>query len=303
MHQAILIACLPCLIAIAIAIGLAWLTIRFSGAKLQLARLKEIHSCEKGAVQTLSFAFTMPFFIIITMFIVQVSQLMIGVMTVNYAAYASARAASVWIPADSTNQIDSQDDLPVESTAEGPSVLIEQSSLMNRKPREIFMAAVLGCAPICPSSGQSHLSESNETTEMITATTSAFELLTDATYQNSRTTKRLGNKLRYAAENTAVRVTWKNKHAVDGPTYNPIGHPTVDFHESLIGWDDPVTVTVTHQFALLPGPGRLLAKYLVRADGKPDEVSSRIDYVSGTYKTPIVAKVTFTIQGLKSLRD
>ena len=44
-----------------------------------------------GSVQTLSFVLTLPIFIMVMMLIVQVSQLMIGLIVVHYAAYAAAR--------------------------------------------------------------------------------------------------------------------------------------------------------------------------------------------------------------------
>ena len=50
-------------------------------------------------MQSLSFVLTLPVFIFIMMMIVQVSQLMIGIVVVHYAAFAAARSAAVWIPA------------------------------------------------------------------------------------------------------------------------------------------------------------------------------------------------------------
>ena len=50
-------------------------------------------------MQSLSFVLTLPVFILVMMMIVQVSQLMIGIVVVHYAAFAAARSAAVWIPA------------------------------------------------------------------------------------------------------------------------------------------------------------------------------------------------------------
>ena len=63
---------------------------------------------------------------------------------------------------------------------------------------------------------------------------------------------------------------------------------------------------VTHNFALLPGPGRFLSKFLVRADGRPDRISPRIDRQTARnreriYTTPIWASVTMTNEGMKSV--
>ena len=50
-------------------------------------------------MQSLSFVLTVPMFIMLMLLAVQITQLMIGLMMVHYAAFAAARSASVWIPA------------------------------------------------------------------------------------------------------------------------------------------------------------------------------------------------------------
>ena len=42
-----------------------------------------------------------------------------------------------------------------------------------------------------------------------------------------------------------------------------------EFHSNELGWQDQVTVTVKYELALLPGPGRLLARYVVGPGGQP----------------------------------
>ena len=54
----------------------------------------------RRSAQALSFVLTLPIFMWVMMFIVQVSQLMIATIAVNYAAFAAARTAIVWIPAN-----------------------------------------------------------------------------------------------------------------------------------------------------------------------------------------------------------
>ena len=100
MHRAVLEACLPWLGALVAACLLLVLVVRCSGASVRWGRLRSLHRDERGAVQSLSFVLTVPIFVMIFMLIVQISQLMIGVMVVNYAAFAAARSAVVWIPAD-----------------------------------------------------------------------------------------------------------------------------------------------------------------------------------------------------------
>ena len=67
--------------------------------ELRLGRLLTLHRDEAGNIQSLSFVLTLPVFIFVMLMIVQVSQLMIGIVVVNYAAFAAARSAAVRIPA------------------------------------------------------------------------------------------------------------------------------------------------------------------------------------------------------------
>jgi hypothetical protein len=99
MGRMVVAACLPWLAWLVIASLLLVITLRVAGAKMNLARLRRIHADQTGSVQSLSFVLALPFLVMIVLFIVQVSQLMIGTIVVHYAAYAAARAAAVWIPA------------------------------------------------------------------------------------------------------------------------------------------------------------------------------------------------------------
>ena len=80
-------------------LGVLYVLARLSGARIELGRLRRLHADQQGSVQSLSFVLTLPLFIMVLLFIVQVSQLMIGQIVVEYAAFAAARAAAVWIPA------------------------------------------------------------------------------------------------------------------------------------------------------------------------------------------------------------
>src|SRR5262245_46550230 len=61
--------------------------------------LLRLHADQRGSVQSLSFVLTVPIFVMLMLLAVQITQLMIGLIVVQYAAYAAARSASVWIPA------------------------------------------------------------------------------------------------------------------------------------------------------------------------------------------------------------
>ena len=72
-----------------------------------------------------------------------------------------------------------------------------------------------------------------------------------------------------------------------------------------VGWQDPLTVTVVHHFALLPGPGRFLAKYLVR-DNFTDRTANRIEQFEApngerVYTVMITASAQMTSEGFKPI--
>ena len=99
MGRAVLQACLPWLALLLVSCACAYLLVRVNRSRIELRRLRRLHRDQLGSAQTLSFVLTLPFFVMIMLFIVQVSQLMIGAIVVHYAAFAAARSAIVWIPA------------------------------------------------------------------------------------------------------------------------------------------------------------------------------------------------------------
>ncbi|MGH7127371.1 MAG: hypothetical protein ACREIV_02295 [Planctomycetaceae bacterium] len=318
MHRQILIDCLPGLAAIVVALVVLRVLVRLSGARWDVRRLKEVHACQDGGVQSLAFVLTLPLFIVIVQFIVQVSQLMIGVMVVNYSAYAAARSAAVWVPAHV--EIDGYDHelenkLPPPITESRPLVLRYVGGESDTyKYDRIFAAAVLACAPVAPSRDLGYDLDGSAR-EVQDAAKTMYGILDPASARNDRIPDRVENKVAYSYWNTAVRIEFVDKDSRRGPTYNPrrlvrrelpngevVYERVWDPHE--VGWQDPITVTVTHEFALLPGPGRFLSKFLVRADGRPDRVSGRINQREDErgerlYTTPIVASATMTNEGFK----
>ncbi|MBT6154790.1 MAG: pilus assembly protein [Planctomycetaceae bacterium] len=342
MHRAILIQCLPALIALAISFAVLVLLVKFSGAKLNWRRLGELHRCQDGGVQSLSFVLTLPLFLMFVMFIVQVSQLMIGMVTVNYAAFAAARSASVWIPAEVTSNgygFEPQNQFntnlfaaPFGAAYQSPRIIPEQGTMteqvtassISHKYSRIRTAAVMGCAPIAPSR------DVNFTTQEMTlasataleATKSIYRSMVPESVANQRTNRRLENKIQYADRNTLVLVEWSDSlsgpNSLNGPTYNPVNHPSQGFSDDEefvykpyeIGWQDPVSVYVVHRYALFPGPGRLLASLLVRPVGVPARIRQMIpaewqtSYVaeSDIYSVLIPAAATLPAEGIKSRR-
>jgi len=125
MYRAILTAWIPLLIALVVSFVLLRLVLAFAGGKLRLSQLKSLTRCEQGSVQSLSFVVTMPILIMLVLFIVQVSQLMIATVIVNYSAFAAARSAAVWIPARTfvSNNVELENDLPT-SAAPGKRIIL-----------------------------------------------------------------------------------------------------------------------------------------------------------------------------------
>lgn len=334
MPRAILEACLPCALALAGSCCLLFALLQLSGAKCDWSRLGRIHRCESGAVQSLAFVLTFPLLLAVLMLIVQVSQLMIAQMTVHYAAFAGARSASVWLPAWVADHDVTWDDRECEADPNCPALddevpnrigvaptssnddimLVEASSSSpSAKLRKIRTAVIQACAPMAPSRDVGAAPQTPEIAQIIGATQQLYGNLVPSSQSNSRVNPRLANKLAYSDAQTQVFVEWLDarsgagRDSLDHRAYNVRNHPnpSVIFRPHEIGWQDPVTVYVVHNFALLPGPGRLLAKHIVRADGLPDAVSERIQPLSSNsavYTTKIKASATMTTEGIKSIR-
>src|SRR2546423_81522 len=109
-----------------------------------------LHADQQGSVQSLSFVLTVPFFIMLMLLAVQITQLMIGEMIVHYAAFAAARSASVWIAADdgvlSENRIGQRQELYQNDVG-----IVYQIQPGSMKYERIRQAAALACVSIAPS--------------------------------------------------------------------------------------------------------------------------------------------------------
>lgn len=318
MTRSILLANVPCLIALAIAFGLLWMLKRGSGAKWNWKRLRELHRCQEGGVQSLAFVLTLPIFLVIMMFIVQVSQLMVGITMVHYSAFAAARSAIVWLPAH-VSEDEPENRLLLDSPPrEIGSQFYVVPSDNSVKFRHIRQAAILGLAPIAPSRdlGIPAGNVSAESQRTIAAAQRMYRSLVPSSAGNRRIDPRIANKIAYADRNTIVVVSWRDINAGRGretlagrATYNPRNHPNpaVVWEPGEVGWQDAVTIHVAHRFALIPGPGRLLAKHLVPSSGIPDEVyrkirSDRDRYSEPVYSVLIPASATLPNEGMKSVR-
>lgn len=301
MHRQILEACAPWAALLLAALVALRLLAALSGARLRPMAVRSLHRDETGAVQSLSFVLTLPAFVMIMMLIVQVSQLMIGTMVVHYAAFAAARAAIVWIPAETNildegaNRISSyapDEDVGIEG--EGARYTIAPSG---PKYRKIELAAALACMPMAPSRdvGAELPLDGGVTGAAVLELTRAAAPELD---QNPRASQRLRNKLAYSMANTRTKISFL--HPENEPPLADWDVPAEfdEFYYNELGWQDTIRVTVTHDLALLPGPGRLLARSL----GPADEVSRGIENRGRVYVRSLTASVTLGNEGEKSVR-
>ncbi len=353
MGRAMLLVCVPWLGLLVVGVAAAALLIWLSGARWQVGRLGLLHRDQTGAVQSLSFVLTLPLFILVLLFIIQVSQLMIAAAVVQYAAFAAARAAIVWIPAnlgseeancfstlctiDRTAPDTVEPVWDLESPAFGPrngglTYVVQPGS---PKYQKIWSAAVLACMPICPSSanlvtiggraGNTGPSLPGNGPHVADLLEQAYRAMVPNT--QSAVSSRIRNKLAYAMANTQIEVRFfhpnsevplqdysvyaqpaqnPNQPAKPREVLNargePLGFrapsdPTIGTME--LGWRDPITVTVYHQFALLPGPGRFLSRPNPKVP--TDTVDQRITLQGGVYKYPLWASATLGNEGEKSV--
>ena len=327
MNREILIACLPCFVVLCAAMVVLRIVLAVGAHSWRWTQLGQIHSCQRGGVQSLAFVLTMPVFVMVVLLIVQVSQLMIAQMIIHYAAFAGARAASVWLPAaiqdpsfEINNLVEVENrlsDLPTMTDGDYTDYEVTSSN-SSEKLWKVRAAVIQALMPLCPSRSVGARGRMSYLPTLAVANQQVNATLVPSYQANSQLGTRIVNKLNYADQNTRVVVEWrdafdpKGRDSLNYISYNVRNHTSPDperqtnFRESEIGWQDPITVYVVHQFALLPGPGRFLAAKLVRADGLPDRVSPRINTISqgsqSLYTTQIQASATMTCEGWKSVK-
>lgn len=324
MGRAILLQTWPWFLVWLGAVSVAFLLVRLGSAsyrRVNWQRLLGLHSDDRGAVQSLSFVLTLPFFVMLILFIVQVSQIMIGTVVVHYAAFAAARAAAVWIPCrvgdlELENCIGrgyyldplASDQVPPLLDPTDPSygptggglTFIVPYDPASPKWQKIISAAVLGLMPICPSRD---LGLSLPATAMNTA-----RLLQQAYLANipgsgavPRVPRRLENKLAYALAATEIELRFFHSNREPPLVPYDLMEDPYQFRPNELGFQDTVTITVTHHMALLPGPGKFLARTVPRPGGLPDQVAQQIVTRNGIATYPLRASVSLTHEGEKSI--
>ncbi len=319
MFRQVVLSSWPFFVAILAGIVLLRLLVGWSGARFRLANLFRLHRDEVGGVQSLSFVITLPLFIIVMMFVVQLAQIMIAKVVVEYAAFAAARSAMVWIPANLGTGQETENEIfnlqyNGEMVAEnGRTYSVYAVQPEGAKFNKIHLAAATACMPLCPSRNVG-VARTHPGNAAAMSLQKAYVAMAPSSAANTRVPARLENKLAYALENTDVRV--EIRHKGEEPALQ-VRHDRGPYHDEYlpneVGWQDQLVVSVTHHFALLPGPGRLLAR---RADAPPgsspeasygggrsaqDRVSQDITRRGGVYVYSLSATARLGNEGQKPL--
>ncbi len=298
MSRQLIIDLSPLAIALLLALGGLATLVRLLSPKEIRNSVFRLHGDQAGSVQSLGFVLTVPVFIMLMLFVVQVTQLMVGMIGVQYSAFAAARSASVWIPArygdEPENCIGTR--TGDRQFHDGQQFLIAPGG---QKYERIRSAAVLACVPVAPSRD---LKATNQQSRLPEALIRVYAAVAPSSQSNSRMPRRLANKWAYADANTQIEI--RIFHPKDEPPLQG-HHPhhmflNNNFAANEIGNRDLITVTVTHRFALLPGPGRLLARR-VGSSSSSDATSQAIGRTNSVYFVPLTASARLGNEGEKSL--
>jgi len=263
MSQMLLLKLLPYFLGVVFSLVALRILISLAGVRFKFSHLKQLHADQQGGVQSLTFVLTLPLFIMIMMFIVQLSQIMIATVDVEYAAFAAARSAIVWIPArtefpdETENRISSY---TFVGMADGPDGPYARYVITPEGPKfeKIHFAAAMACMPASPSRS-TEIGFDHPGNAGLPAVIRGYQAVAPSQAGNTRVPQRLRNKLAYALDRTDVRIEVWHKDA-EPPLETWFVSPYRDeFAYNEIGWQDQIHVTVRHHMALLPGPGRLLA--------------------------------------------
>ena len=126
---------------------------------------------------------------------------------------------------------------------------------------------------------------------------------------NSRIPTRIDRKLGYSFQNTYVLLEFEDRNSVSREgtdTYNPKYDDFPDVNQRVpwyapeVGWQDPITVRVYYDLALLPGVGPIIST-VVNREVSPNPADPLIRREAGVYKTRLRASATMTNEGIKSV--
>ncbi len=161
---------------------------------------------------------------------------------------------------------------------------------------------MLALAGVSPSRSLYPAGESGISSDVVTQAYNALAI--NGITPSAGVSQRLYNKLAYAfdPDNTIVQITFFHPNS-EPPLWIQTGE-LYPYQMNEIGWQDTITVKVTYNLALLPGPGRLLAgKVRMFNTGAPIKKLYGEQSATGAtvYKYPIKAWITLGNEGEKSL--
>lgn len=256
-------------------------------------------------MQSLSFVLTLPIFVILMLFIVQLAQLTIARIVIEFAAYAAARSAIVWIPADLGDDQETANCIgaprqPLGTVRDENGNEFERYRINHpsRKLLKIELAAAHALMSVCPSRAVG-ANPSHPGLASYGSLEKAYQALEPTAINNTRIPSRLRNKLSYALAATFVQMEVRHKDSEPPLIWHDIRPYPDEFANNEIGWQDQVLITVYHDFALLPGPARLLAKRTIAPGQSTDEVADRIQRRGSVFVYPLSATVRLSNEGEK----
>ncbi len=267
MTRAVLAACLPWLGLLAVSWLMLWLLARVNRARPEWGRLGRLHGDQVGSVQSFSFVLTLPFFLMVVLFILQISQLWITTIVVHYAAFSAARSAIVWIPSrvdplyEPENCISHYQPHPDETLPHDPpspfgpspggmtylvyygtperALWYPGTGTATAEPtpkcRKILAAAVMALMPIGPSlrnESEPGPPQAGSWGGLLASAQRAFHALAPGHYATDEgINRRMARKLAYTLENTAIEIRFYHANT----NSDPAGWPPAD--APLDRWD------------------------------------------------------------------
>ena len=364
---------LVCLAIVAVLLGGLRFLLALSGARRRPRGFAGLHQDQQGSVQSLSFVMTLPLFIMIMMAIIQIAQIMLAKVVVEYAALSSTRAATVWMSQytftqGQDGQTDQRSQTEQRNCVGGMNVALDRSNSTYRIPTEtiensskgirIALAAQLACLPICPSrwpaADEPSLSGSYQKTHASLVKAYSAMAGEKNTAPEEAISRRLKNKLAYSLANTKIEI--EMEHPENDPPFRRYDHAyqvnsayhlsqnqggvlistiplppcpgssmgecggdvfyapgyskeALAFLPNQVGWQDRITVTVRHHLALLPGPGKLLSKFIHGESGTRN-IGDMVEQREGNQQTeqdgvlytwPLIAKASTINEGESSI--
>ncbi len=241
---------------------------------------------------------TLPLLIGSILLMIQLTQVLLGVMTVQYAAFSAARSAAVWIPTRIDSQNLSENEVDTLIIRGRPIDLTPDLRAGSPKFQEIFAAAAQSCVAISPArTVDGPRAGPSEVAEAVDAFLLFQQLGNDPRIARWRTA--MGNRWSYSFANTQVRLAFLTQPRLT-PTYNPVNHPVVPYRDDEVGWDESVTVVVQHEVSLVPGPGRLLFQQAAWGS-VPQNLAANWPGSGRRDRVPVSGSATITLAGLKAI--